>query len=123
VGSALKLSATATDDGIPKPRARNQSAVNPTATQKMPLPLAATPPPRAQLGLRIRWILYRAPETGGEVVFDQDTNAPVVGGASSELTNTATFSAPGTYWLRAIASDGMLETPYDFKVTVIRNRR
>jgi hypothetical protein len=123
VGSPLKLNATATDDSIPKPRARNQSAVNPATAQKMPLPIAATPAPRAQLGLRIRWILYRAPDTGGEVVFDQDTNAPVAGGAKSELANTATFNAPGTYWLRAIATDGTLETPYDLKVTVIGNQR
>jgi hypothetical protein len=123
VGGNLKMAATATDDGIPKPRVRNQGAVNPATATRMPMPPGATPPPRAQLGLRIRWILYRAPESGGEVVFDQDNNAPVVGGTSSELINSATFSAPGTYWLRAIATDGMLETPYDFKVTVIGNRR
>ena len=122
VGGALKLTANATDDGIPKPRARNQ-AVNPAAKQAMPLPPAATPTPRATLGLRIKWILYRAPSTGGEVVFDQDSNAPVVGGTTSELSNTATFNAPGAYWLRAIATDGTLETPYDLKVTVIANPR
>jgi hypothetical protein len=124
VGGALKLTTTATDDGIPKPRVRNQSAVNPAvAKQPMPLPPAAAPVPRAQLGLRIKWILYRAPDTGGEVVFDEDSNAPVVGGTSSELRNSATFSAPGAYWLRAIATDGTLETPYDFKVTVVGNRQ
>lgn len=124
VGGALKLTAIATDDGIPKPRVRNQNAVNPTAAkQPMPLPPAASPPPRAQLGLRIKWILYRAPDTGGEVVFDQDSNAPVAGGTASELSNSATFSAPGAYWLRAIASDGMLETPHDLKITVIGNPR
>ena len=122
VGGALKLTATATDDGIPKPRTRNQAA-NPAAKQAMPLPPAATPPPRAQLGLRIKWILYRAPATGGEVVFDQDSNTPVVGGTTSELSNTATFSAAGVYWLRAIATDGTLETPYDWKVTVIGKPR
>ena len=107
-----------------KPRVRNQSALNPAvAKQPMPLPPAAAPAPRAQLGLRIKWILYRAPDTGGEVVFDEDSNTPVVGGTSSELRNSATFSAPGTYWLRAIATDGMLETPYDFKVTVVSNQQ
>jgi hypothetical protein len=122
VGGALKLTASATDDGIPKPRVRNRSAVNPAAdAQRLPLPPAATPPPRAQLGLRIRWMLYRAPESGGAVVFDQETNAPAVGGTSTELRNAATFSAPGVYWLRAVATDGMLETPYDLKVTVIGN--
>ena len=123
-GGTLKLSATATDDGIPKPRTRNQSAVNPSAAkQATPLPPAAMPPPRAQLGLRIRWILYRAPDTGGTVVFDQDSNAPVVGGTTSELTNSATFTEPGVYWLRAIATDGTLETPYDLKVTAIGAKR
>jgi len=124
VGGALKLTATATDDGIPKPRTRNQSAVNPAAaTPRMPLPPAATPPPRAQIGLKIKWILYRAPDAGGEVLFDPDSSAPVVGGTSTELSSSATFSAPGVYWLRAIATDGTLETPYDLKVTVIGSRR
>ena len=123
VGRPLKLTATAADDGIPKPRTRNTSAVNPAAKQAPLLPPAAMPPPRAQLGLRIQWILYRAPDSGGAVVFDQDSNTPVVGATSSELSNAATFSAPGTYWLRAIATDGTLETPRDLKVTVIANPR
>ena len=89
----------------------------------MPMPPGASPSQRAQLGLWIRWILYRGPGTGGEVVFDQESNAPVVGGISTALSNSATFSAPGTYWLRAIATDGTLETPYDLKVAVIDNKR
>ena len=124
-GRDLKLSVSATDDGIPKPRNLNpggdRTAANPATP--IPLPPAAQPQPRARIGLRIKWILYRAPETGGEVTFDQDSNAPVTGGTSSELKTSATFSAPGTYWLRAIATDGTLETPYDFKVTVIGNGR
>jgi hypothetical protein len=124
VGSALKLTAVATDDGLPKPRVRNQSTVNPTAAgQKMPLPAGAAPPSRAQIGLRIRWVLYRGPTTGGDVVFDRESIVPVVGGTNTELSNSATFSAPGSYWLRAIATDGTLETPYDLKVTVIDNQR
>jgi hypothetical protein len=35
-----------------------------------------------------------------------------------EVTTEATFAARGVYWLRAIASDGMLETNHDVKVTV-----
>jgi hypothetical protein len=30
----------------------------------------------------------------------------------------ATFTVPGSYWLRAIASDGALETFHDVTVTV-----
>jgi hypothetical protein len=46
-----------------------------------------------------------------------------MGGTSAELASDATFTAPGVYWLRAVASDGMLETPYDVKVTVSRSAR
>jgi len=89
-GKPLKLTASATDDGLPKPRG-----------------------PRAG-GLWIRWIVYRAP---GEVIFDPDRTTPVRG-QPAELSTEATFSAPGTYWLRVIASDGMLETNHDVRVTV-----
>jgi len=119
VGQSLKLSASATDDGIPRPRNFTPSNPNANAPAAMPMPPAAQPPPRARIGLRVRWIVYRAPDSGGEVTFDQNANTPVVGATASELATSATFSAPGTYWLRAIASDGTLETPYDFKVNVI----
>jgi hypothetical protein len=119
LGKSAKLAVSATDDGIPKPRARpTQNATN--AAARMPLPAAAAPAPRAQLGLRIRWILYRAPAEGGDVTFEPDATSPVVGGQTADLTTEATFSAAGTYWLRAVAIDGLLETPYDVKVTVRR---
>ena len=120
VGTPIKLTASATDDGIPKPRVRNPNAAAAAPPPRPPLPAGATPPPRAQLGLRIRWELYRAPAEGGAVAFEPENTRPVMGGQSAELASTATFSAPGTYWLRAVASDGMLETPYDIKVTVSR---
>src|SRR5579863_5714172 len=116
VGKPLKLAASATDDGIPKARNRNPRAANsglPAPPPRMPMPAGANPTPRAQLGLRIRWILYRAPDSGGTVSFDPDTAAPKVGAQAADLATDATFSAPGTYWLRAIATDGLLETPYD----------
>ncbi len=117
VGKPVALSVSAIDDGIPKPRARSSAAA---AAPRPSLPAGATPPPRAQLGLRIRWELYRAPAEGGHVAFEPESNRPVMGAQSSELATQATFSAPGTYWLRAVASDGMLETPYDLKITVKR---
>ena len=123
VGKPLKLSASATDDGIPKARNRNPRVPGgsglPAAPARMPMPAGANPTPRAQLGLRIRWILYRAPDSGGQVSFDQESGRPVVGAQTADLATEATFSAPGTYWLRAIATDGLLETPYDLKVTVL----
>src|SRR5262249_41464051 len=77
-----------------------------------------TPAPRAQLGLRIRWMVYRAPESGGQVTFEPETSRPTLGALSAELETQATFSAPGVYWLQAVGSDGLLQTPYDVKITL-----
>ena len=126
VGTPLKLTVSATDDGIPKPRVRANPAAAAAAAaalaNRLPLPPGATPPSRFQMGLHIRWILYRAPVGGGGVSFEPESSRPVMGGQNAELTTQASFSAPGTYWLRAVASDGMLETPYDVKVTVAAKR-
>ena len=118
VGRVLKLTASASDDGIPKARRPTNFQGTPPAMAPMPIPVTVAP--RSVRGLRIRWILYRAPDTGGEVSFDSGQTAPAVGATSVELVTGATFSAPGTYWLRAVASDGMLETPYDLRVTVVK---
>jgi hypothetical protein len=109
VGQPLKLTATANDDGIPKPRPR--PTVGPDGA-----PIAAAAPRRPE-GLFIRWIVYRAPETGGQVSFSEPTSAHEYGKPVESKTD-ATFSAPGTYWLQAIANDGSLDTMYDVKVTV-----
>ena len=88
------VTARATDDGVPKPRpgaaqARNQ-------------------------GLYVRWIHYRGP---GKVTFGTPMSERVIG-APVEASTTVRFSAPGTYVLRAIASDGLLESVHDVTVTV-----
>ena len=95
----LTLTASATDDGIPKPR--------------KPAPGAAAPP-AGSAGVNIRWIHYRG---AGEVRFSPGTSERVYG-KPAELTTKVTFSAPGAYVLRAIASDGLLEASHDVTVTV-----
>jgi len=107
VGQALKLTASATDDGIPKPRKR--PAIGPDG--------APVGPAGRPQGLWIRWILYRAPVTGGHVTFSKESSTPVYG-QTVECPTEATFSAPGEYWLQAIANDGGLDSMYDIKVTV-----
>jgi len=93
------LTATAQDDGRPKPRiARDIEEVG-------------TPVPS---GLSVRWVHYRGP---AGVSFDPGTVArgyqkPVT------CTTTASFKAPGVYVLRAIASDGALTSFHDVTVTV-----
>jgi hypothetical protein len=96
------LTASATDDGLPKPYRRNNS--NPDRNAKALRPQ----------GVQIKWIQYRGP---GKVTFDPDASA-VVHGEPIKLTSKVSFSAPGTYVLRAIASDGQLYTSRDVTVTV-----
>lgn len=100
--NAATLTASATDDGLPKPYRRNDS--NPDRNAK----------PRRPVGVQIKWIQYRGP---GKVTFDPDSS-PVIHGQPVTLTSRVSFSAPGTYVLRAIASDGQLFTPSDVTVTV-----
>jgi hypothetical protein len=100
LADTLTVTARATDDGVPKPRGGAPSAA---ASGRGP-----------SQGVSIRWIHYRGP---GRVTFSAPTSARVYA-APVEATTTVRFSAPGTYVLRAIASDGLLETPHDVKVMV-----
>ena len=97
VANSVRVTATATDDGIPRPRASARAA------------------PRPQ-GLRVRWIHYRGP---GTVTFDTPT---VVGeyGKPVEAATDVRFDTPGTYVLRAIAFDRLFEAWHDVPVTVTR---
>ena len=94
LGALLKLSATATDDDLPKPRAGRNGA--------------------RQSGVRMRWEEYRGP---GDVTFEPSTVTGEFGKPVQAMTE-AKFSAPGTYWIRVIGFDGQREGYQDFKVTV-----
>jgi hypothetical protein len=124
VGEPVTLSAVATDDGKPKPRPMPAFLVG----QSHFLPNAAT-------GLRFSWFIYRG---AGKVAFDppqtkvwQDHrdggNSPWSAGWSTppappenRWTARATFSEPGTYVIRGLASDGGLINYDDVTVTVTR---
>ena len=124
VGEPVTLSAVATDDGKPKPRPMPAFLVG----QSHFLPNAAT-------GLRFSWFMYRG---AGKVAFDppqtkvwQDHrdggNSPWSAGWSTppappdnRWTARATFSEPGTYVVRGLASDGGLINYDDVTVTVTR---
>ena len=119
-GQAATLVVTASDDGIPKPGGRRGGGGG--AGRGGP-PLDPLEPhwvnqgdERGQgaQGVWIRWIHYRGP---GKVTFDPESTIPVYG-VPVTMTTKATFSQPGTYVLRAIASDSVLETPFDVTVTV-----
>lgn len=124
VGEPVTLSAVATDDGKPKTRSMPAFLVG----QSHFLPNAAT-------GLRLSWFTYRG---AGKIEYDppqtkvwQDhrdgSNSPWSAGwttppapPGNTWTVKATFSEPGTYVVRALASDGGLIAYEDVTVTVVR---
>jgi hypothetical protein len=133
-GEPLKLSVDVTDDGYPKPRARShglrprESGREGPPSPQYPASPAAQAVVKLEPGVRlgVTWVVYRS--GGGTVEFDP-THVAVIGnegtGATPDsgrlagrATTTVTFSAPGTYTLRAYADDGVLMTPVDVKVTV-----
>jgi hypothetical protein len=102
VSDPVSLTATATDDGFPKPYRRAPS--NPDRDSQ----------PRRPRGVDIKWIQYRGP---GKVIFNPPAS-PVVYGEPVTLTSKVSFSAPGRYVLRAIANDGQLYTTREITVMV-----
>ncbi|HEY7387987.1 MAG TPA: hypothetical protein VH640_05730 [Bryobacteraceae bacterium] len=96
------FTASATDDGLPKPYRRAPS--NPDRDSQ----------PKRPRGVQIKWIQYRGP---GKVTFSPAAS-PVVYGEPVTLTSKMIFSAPGAYVLRAIANDGQLFTTHEVTVNV-----
>src|ERR1700690_4246920 len=76
---AVTLTASATDDGLPKPYRRSPS--NPDRDSQ----------PRRPRGVQIKWIQFRGP---GKVTFDPDSS-PILHGHPVELSSKVSFSAPG----------------------------
>jgi hypothetical protein len=131
VGQAVKLTATVTDDGIPR--------------QRQPIPAdrlraaALRPPQRPTvakaLGLHLSWFVLRG---SGEVTFEprqikiwEDTRAganspwaPIwvapPAPADGKYVSTVTFSEPGTYVLCARADDGALTSDELITINVTR---
>ena len=111
----LTLKVSAIDDGLPKPPRRSPNVATATPDPAAPANLDPNNTRRRRAeGLRIRWIQYRGP---GKVTFDPP-NVPAVYGKPVDLTTKVSFSAPGTYLLRAIASDGQLESIHEVSVIV-----
>jgi hypothetical protein len=88
-GQPMKLSVSATDDGIPIQRA-------------------------GRGGVRVSWVLYRGPS---QVTLRPSQTAPVYG-KPVESTTEVVFNVPGVYWVQARVSDGLLESVHTVKVVV-----
>lgn len=133
VGQPLELVAVVQDDGVPKAPGQGAPMPPPAMLAKRRM----MPPQRItvgkSLGLHLSWFLYRG---AGKVAFDPDQVKPwedTRAGANSpwapmwiapplphdnRFVAHATFSAPGTYVLRARADDGALLGDQELTVTV-----
>jgi hypothetical protein len=116
VSRPLTLSASVSDDGIPKPRV--QKAAEGGQTNGVGRPV----------NLTVSWLPYRGP---AGVTFDDPGKIIVTGGkrapsgddgpiavADTTATTAAHFSAPGTYTLIATADDSELTTSKTVTVNV-----
>ncbi len=101
----VALTALVTDDGLPKPRPA------PTPRPGAQTDRAVSQRPR---GLTVSWFQYRGP---AKVTFDSAGPIMVQDG---KATTAAHFAEPGTYVLRAMASDGALSVSADVSITVDR---
>jgi hypothetical protein len=120
VGTPINLSASASDDGVPKPpappsaegRGRGRGPAEPpnlVTTRFGPVQQQVIQASRQ--GLAVTWTHWRGP---GKIAF-MPRMMPVKEG---KATTTATFSEPGTYVVRAYADDGVWLEAADVTVVV-----
>ena len=109
-GVPLTLTASVTDDGLPKIR---PAAVTRTGTQSpgfgAQVNTTVVERPR---GLTVSWLEYRGP---AKAAFAPGGPTPVADGKGA---TAVTFEAPGTYDLRVTVNDGALSTRKHITVTV-----
>ena len=104
-GTPLLLTASVTDDGLPKPLAPPKAREGATPGQTNSVA-------RNRPGLAVSWMQLRGP---AKVTFDTTGPIPV---ASGQTATAAHFTEPGTYLLRATATDGALSSRADVTITV-----
>jgi hypothetical protein len=116
VGIPVTITATAADDGLPKPRAAAPRPPPTVTTGGFGAQVNSSGGGR-QTGLRVGWLQYSGP---AKVTFEQKGLAPVTDG---QVTTAAEFAAPGVYKLIASATDGIMTTRVDVMVTVPAGQR
>jgi hypothetical protein len=110
-GARLALTASVTDDGLPKPTKRSPiGGVSPPTLRPKPddpeIPVnvpqvsSSGRGQRVGPGLSVSWMVWRGPAA---VTFSPQATAAVKEGQAAV---TALFTQPGTYVIRASASDG-----------------
>jgi len=138
VGQPVTLSATVTDDGVPRSRGGiGGAALGRGGAGAGRGPTIPQPPARItvgkSLGLHAAWIVYRSPGqvtvTPDQIETWEDTregaNSPWAprwsappAPAEGKWAAQATFSEPGTYVMRVVADDGALFSTDDVTVKV-----
>ena len=108
-GPPVALTATVSDDGLPKPRVVAQRTA--TDATKIQAQSNSSAPQRPR-GLAVTWMQLRGP---AKATLDQHGPIAVTDG---KALATATFAKPGTYVLRATANDGALSTRTDVTIEV-----
>ena len=111
VSNPVTLTATVTDDGLPKPRTPPVRAIAPARGRAIQGQTNSTAGVRSR-GLTVTWFEYRGP---ARVTFEPAGSIPVTNGTA---TSSARFEAPGTYTLVATASDGQLSQRTDVTISV-----
>jgi hypothetical protein len=120
VGTAVTLTASARDDGIPEPRkapAAPAPAAKPNASPPALVTIRTASPRNQQVvkpnrdGLAVTWTHYRGP---GKATFDPMSALVKDGKATTKVS----FSHPGTHRIRAYADDGVLLGMADITITV-----
>lgn len=106
VGQHVALTAMVTDDGLPKPRAPRAAKAGAAPAQSN----GAGARPRG--GLTVTWMEYRGP---AKVTFEP---AGLIAVTKGQAVTNVKFTEPGTYVLRATASDTALSTRAEVTVTV-----
>ena len=114
LSAPVTLTATVTDDGLPKPRTPSTPPARPGATtpgggiQRQANSVAVARP----RGLTVTWFQYGGP---AKVTFDPAGAIPVNNGTA---VTTARFGKPGTYRLVATARDGQLSQRTDVMIAI-----
>jgi len=116
IGSPVTLTATVSDDGLPKPRVvveRKEVAGKKAQTN------SAGGGRGGRRGVTVSWIEYRGPS---KMTFDNtqpiQVAQPGVPVTNGKAVTTASFTVPGTYVLRATVNDGQLSQEADLTLTV-----
>ena len=111
ISKPVTLTATVTDDGLPKPRvpvARRTTTAADGSIQRQTNSVETARP----RGLTVAWFQYGGP---AKVTFEPNGTIPVTNGTAS---TKARFAAPGTYTLVGTANDGQLSQRTTVTVTV-----